>query len=305
MPSTLTHTYIGLETIKKINKKPKEIINKHINNYKVYCQNMDILYFYHIFLLKSNNIQKIGHVFHNEHIYDSFEMLINDNKNNKDLELFTFICGLITHYIADSIMHPYIDFLSHNNNRILQIDKHFEIETYIDNYLVNKYENGNYKKDNNSSIVFNYTKEKIIEDELNKLYKFYWNYDNMGKIYYRALKEMHFVFKYIRHDKYGIKKKIYQILDLNPFNIRRFKYLSYYFDLNNDEYYLNLNHQEWFNYKNKKQISNKSFLDLMDDVTKKSSYIINNLYEYIFNNREIDLYKLIGNNSYSSGLPIN
>ena len=304
MPSSITHAYIGLKAIDLLNKKPKDIINNHINNYKVYCQNMDVLYFYHILLLHNNIIQKLGHKFHNEHVYKSFELLITDNKKNKDTELFTFIAGLITHYIADSTMHPYIDFLAHNDNKILQVDKHFEIETYIDNYYIKYYINNDYKKYNNSNFIFNYTKEQIIIDEINKVYKKLWNYDNMGIKYYKALKEMHFIFKYIRHDNYGIKKNIYKFIDINPFNIRRCKYLSYHFNLDNDNYYLNLNHTKWFNYHKKDYISNKSFIDLMNDVTKKSAFIINNLYEYIFNNKNINLKELVGNNSYATGLPI-
>ena len=304
MPSTITHAYIGLKVLDKLNKEPKIIINKHINNYKVYCQSMDILYFYHILLLRGNKIQELGHLFHKENIFNSFNRLITDNKENKNEELFTFISGLITHYIADSTMHPYIDYLAHNDKKILQIDKHFEIETYIDNYYVKNYINNDYKRYNNSAYVFNYTKEQVIIDELNKLYKKLWNYDNMGTKYYRSLKEMKFVFKYLRHDNYKIKKNLYKIIDLNPFNIRRCKYLSYNFNLDNDEYYLNLNHTKWFNYKKTDNISNKSFLDLMDDVTDKSSLIINKLYEYIYQNKKINLKELIGNNSYSSGLPI-
>lgn len=304
MPSTITHTFIGLNTLNKLNNNPKMIINNHIDNYKVYCQNMDVLYFYHIFLLHENKIQKLGHLFHKENVYNYFEMLINDNKNNKDLELFTFISGLITHYIADSYMHPFIDFLAHNEIRIKQIDKHFEIETYIDNYFINKYITDNYKKYNNSKFIFNYSKEKIIKEELDKLFKKFWNYNNMGNLYYKSLKEMHFVFNYIRHDNYGIKKFFYKIIDLNPFNIRRCKYLSYNFNLDNDNYYLNLDHNKWFNYNKKTLTSNKSFLELMIDVENKSAFIINNLYEYIFNDKNIDLKELIGNNSYASGLPL-
>ena len=304
MPSTITHAYIGLKTLDKLNKKPKDIIKKNIDNYKVYCQSMDILYFYHIFLLKENKLQELGHLFHKEKIFKYFELLINDNKINKDLELFTFISGLITHYIADSTMHPYIDYLSHNDNNIKQRDKHFEIETYIDNFYINKNVTNNYYKYNNSNLIFNYSEKDIIKKELDKLFKKLWNIDNMGKYYYRSLREMHFVFKYIRYDKYGIKKNIFKFIDLNPFNIRRCQYLSYHFKLNNDNYYLNLDHKIWFNYNDKKNKTNKSFFDLMDDVTNKSSYIINNLYEYIFNNKNIDLKKLIGNNSYSTGLPV-
>ena len=305
MPSSITHAYIGLKTLELLNNKPKNIISNNINNYKIYCQNMDVLYFYHILLLHNNNIQKLGHRFHNENVYKSFELLINDNKNNKDYELFTFISGLITHYIADSTIHPYIDYLAHNNKLILQTDKHFEIETYIDNYFVKKYITNDYKKYNITNFLFSYTKKDIIKIELDKVFKLFGNFNNIGNIYYKALSEMKFVFNYIRHDKYGIKRKVYKFIDINPFNIRRCKYLSYNFNLDNDKYYLNLDHNKWFNYNKKNHISNKSFFDLYIDVINKSAFIINNLYEYIFNEKNINLKELIGNNSYATGLPIN
>ena len=126
----------------------------------------------------------------------------------------------------------------------------------------------------------------------------------MGKLYYRALKEMAFVFRYIRYDKYAIKKHIYEFIDLLPVHHRKTKYLSYHFNLDNDAYFLNLNHDKWYNLKDTNISSHKSFLDLYDDVINNSSHIINELYEYIFNNKSVDLENLIGNYSYSTGLLI-
>ena len=300
MPSTITHAYIGLDTLNKLNDKPKRIIKKNIDNYKIYCQSMDVLYFYHLLLLANNKIIDLGHRFHNEKVYEVFELLINDNKQNKDLELFTFIAGLITHYIADSTIHPYINYISKD-----KLNGHFETETYIDNYFIKEKMHIDYKKYNNTKFIFNYKKKEIIENELNKLYKNIFNYENIGPKYYRALKEMKFVYNYIRHDKYGIKKKVYQFIDLNPFkSIPRVKYLSYHFNLNNDIFYLNLNHKKWHNVDNPKNISNKSFLDLYNDVINEASYIINELYEYIFTDKKVNLKNLINNKSYANGLSL-
>lgn len=302
MPSTVTHTFIGLDTIDKLNNKPKEIINNHIDNYKIYCQNMDILYFYHIYLLKSNKVQRLGHRFHHEHIFDSFDLLIEDNKKNKDLELFTFISGLITHYQADSIMHPFINSFTDFSNESRRFSKHFEVETYLDNYYVNERLNKDQKRYNNSKFLFNYTEKEIIKEELDKLFNLLFDFSKGGKIYYRSLKEMAFTYKYIRYDKYGIKKFLYQIIDLNPFNLPRTKYLSYHFDLDNNDYYLNLNHNEWTNRFDTTKVSTKSFLDLYEDVTNKSSVIINDLYDYIFENKKVDTKRLIKNIDYGNGL---
>ena len=139
MPSTITHAYIGLDTLKKLNDKPRKIIENNLNNYKVYCQNMDVLYFYHIYLLKSNKIENLGHLFHTENVLNYFKMLINDNKENKDLESFTFISGLITHYVADRCAHPYVNYHAKINGATKRNNLHFEIETYLDNYYYNKF----------------------------------------------------------------------------------------------------------------------------------------------------------------------
>ena len=46
------------------------------------------------------------------------------------------------------------------------------------------------------------------------------------------------------------------------------------------------------------------FFDLYQIVINESSEIINTLYEYIYENKKINLKEVVGNNSYSTGLPI-
>ena len=67
---------------------------------------------------------------------------------------------------------------------------------------------------------------------------------------------------------------------------------------------INSNHQEWYNIKDTSIKSNKSFDDLWKDVIDESSIIINELYKYIFEDKKVDLLKLIGNYSLSNGLPL-
>ncbi len=301
MPSTITHAFIGLDTLEKLNNKPKKIITNHINNYKIYCQNTDVYYFYHIYLLKGNKIEKLGHQFHHEKVFDSFKLLIEDNKKNKDHELFTFIAGLITHYQADSIIHPYINSFIETDNKSKKFDKHFEIETYLDNYYVKKRLNNNYKKYNVTKFIFNYTKEDIIKKEIDKLFQELFNYSSMGNKYYRSLKEMKFTYNYVRYDRFGIKKALYSFIDLNPFKLPRTKYLSYHFDVDNDDYYLNLKHNKWTS---NNITSTKSFPDLYNDVINESCKIINLLYEYIFEDKDFNLKDLIKNKDYGTGLEI-
>lgn len=303
MPSTITHTYLSLDILNKLDNKPKNIINNNIEDYKTFAQGADIFYFYNIFLLKNNKVQDIGHKFHNHETNKVFKYIINYNKENKKDIIFAYLSGLVTHYIGDSIIHPYINYKANNSNKLKKTDKHFEIETYLDNYMVSK-NYDNYNKFPNYKLQFNNKKNKDIIDLLNKLYKEFFNEDNFGIYYYKSLKSMRFVFKYFRLDRTGFKKQLYKLLDYNKLKVRRTKYLSYHFNLDNKEYYLNNNRDNWYNILDKENIYNDSFEDLYNKCIIKGSNIINKLYEYIYENKDIDLDKLLENKSYSTGLVI-
>ena len=304
MPSSIVHRYIGLDILDKLDKKPKDIINKRLNNYILYCQCTDVLYFYRIIGFGGKRIQNLGHQFHWGNVFNSFNYLVNLNKENKDPELFAFIAGFITHYKADSTCHPYINYRSMDNNKIKMYDNHFMVETYLDSYYLQKRENVNPRKYRMYKLVFNHTKEKVIEDAVEGLYKNVFNAEGVGKCYYKGASSMRRVFKYIRFDRFRIKKQLLKLIDLNHFNVRRTRYLSYNFPLDKDDYILNLSHEEWYNNRDESIRSTKSFDDLWKDVVNNSIPIINELYKYIFENKKVDLYKLIGNVSLSSGLPL-
>ena len=77
----------------------------------------------------------------------------------------------------------------------------------------------------------------------------------------------------------------------------------YHFDVNNNDYYLNLNHDKWINRETKEE-SNQSFLDLYQEVITNASDIINKLYDYIYQDKDINTKKLIKNIDYGTGLPL-
>lgn len=304
MPSTITHTYIALDTLKKIKTKPKKVIHQYIEDYKTFAQGMDILYFYHIFLLKENKVASIGHQFHHYKTNDIFKYIIEYNKANREPVIFSFLAGLITHYVADSTFHPYVNFLANNDNPLKRKDLHFEIETFLDNYVVNRKKRF-YRTFRVHKLVMNNKKNREVIKLLDGLFDKFFNYENMGKKYYHSIKEMRFVFKYLRYDRLGIKRKIYKLIDKNKLKVRRVTYLSYNFPLENQEFYLNSKKKLWFNIKNKNIISNESFDELYNKVIINATYIINHLYDYIYLSANINLDELLGNLSYSNGLPLN
>lgn len=304
MPSSIVHRYIGLDTLNKLDKKPYDIINNRLGNYILYCQCTDVLYFYRIIGFGGARIQNLGHQFHWHSVFKSFNYLIELNKKNKDPELFTLIAGFITHYKADSTCHPFINYQAQDDDKIKMYDKHFMVETYLDNYYLQKREKVDYRKYPMYKLVFNYTKEDIIKEAIEGLYKEVFNAEGVGNCYYKGVKTMRRVFKYIRLDRLKIKKQLLKLIDINHFHVRRTRYLSYNFPLDKNDEILNLSHKEWHNNRDSSIKSNKSFDELWEDVVNKSAPIINEVYKYIFEDKKVDLYKLIGNVSLSSGLPL-
>lgn len=297
MPSTITHTYIGLDILDRLNNSPKKIISNSIEDYKTFCSSMDILYFYKINLFKSNIYNKVGKTFHHTKTNEVFNYLIDYCKKNKSDEIFTLLCGLITHYVADSTIHPFVNSFS-NGSKLERTDKHFEIETYFDKYMLK--EKNCYNKF--YKLQFNNKKNDEVIKVLNDLFSKVYHIDNVGVIYYKALNTMKNVFKYLRYDKTGFKKFLYKIVDLNNLDVRRSKYLSYHFNIDDVDKYLNRDKKEWCYPMDKSIVYNYSFDELYEIVINKSINIINNLYEYIYNNKDIDIDKLLENRNYSSGL---
>ncbi len=306
MPSSITHAYLAKDIYQKLDNKIKKQIN--LESYKTYSQGLDVLYFYHIFLpitKKSRDIIKLGRLVHNQKTNDLLINLTKNVKKSQNKEKFTYLVGLVTHYLADSTMHPFINYqasLLVRKNLNLK-DNHFIMETYLDNYLIKEKEKIDYRKFKGYNFCFNAKENREIKDLLNESFKEVFKKDNIGIYYFKSLKQMKFFFHYLRYDPYKIKYIIYQIINpLARLFFRDIRYLSYNFKLDRDNLYLNNNHDNWFNIDNKKLFRNSSFFDLYEEVIGKGVKVIESLYDYIFLEQEIDLEKLFENKSYANGL---
>ena len=310
MPSTMTHAAMARDIYNRLNKDVKDKFNNQLEEYVTYSQGPDLLYFYNIFIpLKQNlKIQHFGGIWHREKVNELFIYLTNNVKKTKNINTFIFLCGLLTHYMGDTTCHPLVNYIDDNINKTLKRrkDYHYMVELYMDNYILFK-KGYNYKKFKCYEYAFNTKKNKDIENLLNDAIYNIYKEKNIGTIYYKCLKQMKLFFHYIRYDPFRIKRYIYNILYLFVFYIKRdIRFLSYNFNLNDElnNKYLNLDHKKWFNVKKIDNISNKSFIDLYNESIDKSVDKITKLYDYIFNDKKLDLESFYGNLSYANGLPI-
>jgi hypothetical protein len=127
----------------------------------------------------------------------------------------------------------------------------------------------------------------------------------MSDIYIASYKMGRFIHKYGVYDPYGLKKLIYKLADLIRGKKRKkAEYVSTYIKIV-DPKYLNLDHQKWYH-----PVSNKLFKSSVDDLYNEAInnclLIFKETLSILENQKKIDnLYKLIPNISYITGLEIN
>ena len=65
MPSSITHTYFGLDVYNKLNDRCRSRIKDDLEYFKTFCQGPDIFYFYNLFLgRKSKKVYNVGTLVH-------------------------------------------------------------------------------------------------------------------------------------------------------------------------------------------------------------------------------------------------
>ncbi|MBQ8892491.1 MAG: zinc dependent phospholipase C family protein [Bacilli bacterium] len=309
MPSTVTHAYMARDIYDKLNNNLKNKFKDKLDYYVTYSQGPDVFFFYPFIppFIRCNHIRKFAGVVHRNKVNELFISLVNEVKRTKDFDQFIYLAGLVTHYVGDTTCHPFVNykdwFLRKETKK--NKDYHFVTEAYIDNYVLNM-KGEDYKKYKAYKLLKNYKNIKI-QEMLDKCFLDVFEEKNIGKDYYLSLSNMRFLFHFVRYDPYKIKYTFYSIIyHILPFLHRDIRYFSYNFDLNSEdsEYFLNLKKDKWFNIKKKEITYNKSFLELYTETVDKSKMMIEQLYDYIYNDKYLELESFFGNLSYANGLPV-
>lgn len=316
MPATITHAYFAKELYDKLDKTIKNSIKYEKKSLLMFAQNTDPLMFYNIMnLKKGKTIRKYQYICHSTKINDFFKNLILYIKKNnyyKNPRVLAFLYGFISHYSLDGHMHPFIfyktgEFDKKDKSTIKYNCLHNYMETFFDNIIVKEKLKANYKNFNIDKFCFDL---KIFDQELNNTinYAFYktYNLKYMDKIYYNSLKQMKTFLKLFRKDTYGLKKICYKSIDIiTPNNSFIFDSLSYNQSILDTNDYLNIKYKEW-NYPIDKNItSTKSFYNIYNDSLTEALYLINQIHNYFYNNKNINIDNLFKNRSYVTGINCN
>lgn len=315
MPSSIVHNYFTQDLINNINNK-----NDKIDKSKLcyFAQSTDPFHFYHIlkpWKINGKKIRKFTETFHTTNcgiflIKLTKEIKEKNLKNNK--EILSFLYGFTAHYILDSTIHPYViyktgKFIPSIKETHKYNAKHNELEVYLDKYLYEKRENKkikNYKAYKDLFQIKPFSNDLI--ELLDPLIEEIYNVKDFHKIYYQSLKDMKFVFHYLRYDPLGILEKSYYIFDkIMPSSILNAKFLSYHYVPKNAYKWLNNNHKIWYYSMNPSKKFHYSFDELYDIALKKGNLVLQEIDAYLFQNKKVELEKIIKNISYTTGIDEN
>jgi len=312
MASTITHAYFIMDVYDRLGIKSKELLVSHKELLKTAAQNMDVLYFYNITnFKKGKKVRDFGHYFHHNNVYDFFSTLINYIKYNGyqyNPDVIAFLYGMLSHYILDSTMHPYVvyktgEFKKKDKSTYKYNHLHADLEAYFDNYLIRLKENIIPHKFKCYQYCFNVERldDSLIE-VMDFTYKEVFGISNFHNYYLKSIKQMKFFFRVFRHDPTGIKKMGYQLIDLVcPRSLLRKVSLSYHIKMKGKKELLNLEHKRWYNPTDKRTKSNESLLELYTKALAKTVNMIHDINQYMYYDKKTNLKKVIGNNSYITG----
>ncbi len=310
MPATITHAYFAKDVFDILPESIKSYID--CSRIKMFGQSMDSLMFYNLFsILPGKKIRELNKTFHRQKTQEYFINLINyikDNKLNNDMDVCSYLSGVICHYVLDSNLHPYIIYKTgvfdkKKKNTYKYNHVHEFMETFIDNDMVKRREKTNPYTFRLDKFCFNMRPfSKKLEETINYSFKKTYNVSNMGKIYYKSLKQMKDCLYLFRRDPSGSKRDFYKMLDtITSRKVFRFECISYHYPLEDKHDYLNSNHKLWRNPVLYNMTSTESFVDLYVKSIKLAKVLICASFDYI-DGKNIELEKIFTNDSYVTGL---
>lgn len=176
-------------------------------------------------------------VFHRNHTENVdmffYEQLVYIKKNmlHENVDVLMFLYGQITHYVLDSVMHPYIYYITEKVNDKGNVPFHALFEMWLDDYLAKKH---NIKDRDNYVFKGNVTSKELVK-YIDATYRKVYKSNTVSKSYKAGIKILSWFEKTIRKDKSGKKKKLYRDLGVGDLTI----------DDHNITNYLNNEHNDW------------------------------------------------------------
>lgn len=307
MPTPVTHHYFAKDVLNKSDECVKNSFIDKMRIYELFTLGFDPFFTYGEMPFH----EKLGDLCHQNYI-DTFFLnyikIIKEDKLQDNQEVLASLYGHLTHYILDSIMHPFVMYKSGeyekgNKSTLKYVGLHHKMEMHMDAYMYESRENKTYKCFKVHEILPKIKFSKELLDALNRNYKEVFNIDNGGKKYQKATYLVHNGYRYFLEDKSGFKKKVFKIIDKT--HLKKglvFEYLSTHITEIDDNIF-NREHKTWYNPWDKTE-SNETFFELYDRAVDRCVKVFNATNKFINDKISEEKYRdILKDYSYVSGLP--
>ena len=325
MPSLFTHQLIAEYAFTQLDQTIQEKIAGP-SIYYLGAQGADLFFFYRLHLGKKNNL---GGKLHKINIYQTFSALQRQlwrmqNKYNdylhaiesnleqaervqreaeqtlQDIQIFqAYIAGYITHYVADTVFHPFIYAME---EKFIQLQpkwrgkRHVYIENDIDSYLLAKY-----KKMEASKYQLSFTvDEKDLPSLCNTLRVLCYEagYPNFTFQELKQILKRINLFARLTRDKRQFRRFFLHGIESMFFLPHIFSVTMHRNTV--DELCVNSKHEKWINPSCGKHVSTESAIELFERAVQESAIVLTTFFECVAENKALP--KEIFSKHFLSGL---
>lgn len=308
MPNIITHTLFAQEIFDKVDENTHDLFEPRYQLLEIGSNGPDFLFFHGLNpkdFYKASDLRKAGSIFHGSHVNEFYQQALISIRNEQDEEIqkdmMTYVCGHLCHWALDSTSHPYI-FYRTGTCKGKSAWYHHRFESLLD------------------AIMLKVKKDCTIED-----FKFYEVCDvtkeqarAIARIYVPAIQQIlgfpikphqildslndwHFM-ESVFYDASGKKIKSLQTIEKYT---KTYNFLSGYIVPNTpeDPYDVtNLLHNRWVHPSDSEMVSTESFFDLYDRALLLAQEAIRLFLSACQDpDKDEDLLKLIKDRNYNLG----
>ena len=241
---------------------------------------------------KWNYYRKLGVKCHKKNLDKFFTNLITyikDNNLQDDTSVTNMLYGIINHITLDTFMHPYINYQVKNLNI-----PHGKIEFLLDYYIYNnlyhtKWHNKLYK-----TLIPKLNFTANLKNTIDNVFFKTYEEKNISKIMKKSHNIGYYIYRYFITDIYGIKSKLYKLVDiLIPNKEVKFSESTFY----NKGFKEELLNRDKNNWQHRKETYNYS-LEELHDIAYKIALKLNKIAYQVINDKKdikefINLIKLL------------
>ncbi len=279
MPSYKTHSIHGEIILPSI--RNKVAINKE--DMKTFCMGPDPLMIADPKVFESQHASRVREYFTRMLKY------IKNNKLQNNPKVMAFLYGQIDHLVLDATMHPLIYYMTEGIKKKTVFPPHSLVEIWIDDYVDDKY-----KKNDRVYYRTFHLGDKKLSRLIDKIYKDIFSSTN-GSIKYNIGYFLMMLFDTLaRRNILGVIKPVIRIGGLGDF--------IYNEDLKRVEPYLNSENGVWCNPETSEEYS-YSFDELWDQSLEVSEETIDDVNNYLYNDKPLQNRIILDDTSYNTGMP--